>query len=302
MRDQDELTELLKEVHRIEVQSNRLVNGVMAGSYQSVFRGFGIEFEEVREYVEGDDPRTVDWNVTARVGRPYVKTYVDEREMPMLFLLDLSASMTGGYGFWSARQVAARACACLALAAVKNHDKVGLIAFSDTVETYLRPKHSVGHALRIVRDCLALPGHHTTTDMVPALRLASRIARGHAIVFVVSDFLTSGWRQALTLMAKRHDVVAMRLLFPELTAPSGAMLRMQDPETGRQRSVDWQNSRVRKEYQRRVEEWDRRTIEDLRRAGVDRMDIPVPRERDRNVVARSLLQFFRMRQMRGLRR
>ena len=160
MEDHDvELAALLKEVRRIGVQSSRLVDGVMAGSYSSVFRGQGLEFEEVREYVEGDDPRAVDWNVTARIGRPYVKTYVDERDLTVLFLLDLSASMTGGFGVWSARETAARVSACLAFSAIRNGDRVGLVAFSDRVETYVPPRKGVRHALRIVRDCLSLPAH-----------------------------------------------------------------------------------------------------------------------------------------------
>src|SRR6187399_439244 len=169
-----ELTELLKEVRRIEVQSRRLVTSVMAGGYTSVFRGSGVEFDDVREYVEGDDPRSVDWNVTARVGRPFVKKYVDERELTVLFLLDLSASMTGGFGPWSARQTAARVCACLALSATRNGDKVGMVAFSDRVDRYVPAQKGVGHALRIVRDALALPGTSKTSDPVPALEFVSK--------------------------------------------------------------------------------------------------------------------------------
>ena len=135
-----ELKELLAEVRRIDVLARRLVTDVMAGGYSSVFRGSGIEFDHVREYADGDAQRSVDWNVTARVGRPFVKTYVDERELTVLFLLDLSGSMGGGFGVLSARQIAARVCGCLALAAIRNNDKVGLIGFSDTVDRYVPPK------------------------------------------------------------------------------------------------------------------------------------------------------------------
>ena len=162
-----DLPELLAEVRRIEAQSNRLVTGVMAGGYQSVFRGAGIEFDEIREYVDGDDPRAVDWNVTARTGRPFIKEYVEERERTLLFVLDLSASMTAGFAAWSARQMAARVCACLALSAIKNDDKVGLIAFSRDIDKFVPARKGIRHVLRIVRDCLALPGSSAETALAP---------------------------------------------------------------------------------------------------------------------------------------
>jgi uncharacterized protein (DUF58 family) len=296
-----ELTELLREVRRIEVQSRRLASGVMAGGYSSVFRGAGIEVDEVREWVEGDDPRTIDWNVTARVGRPFVKTYVDERERTVLFLLDLSPSMDGGFGTWSARQAAARVCACLALSAIRNDDKVGLVGFGRTVERFVPPKKGLGHALRIVRDCLAIPAARGGTDLAPALEHATRVARRGAIVFVLSDFLAEGWSDALRLCARRHDVVAVRLLAPELSALDAGLVRLRDPETGGTAVVDWRSRRVREAYAARVAAWKARTEEGLRRAKVDRMDVHVPREPERYAVARPILEFFRMRELRGAR-
>jgi uncharacterized protein (DUF58 family) len=296
-----ELSELLAEVRRIEVQSRRLVTSTIAGGYSSVFRGAGIEFDEVREYADGDDPRMVDWNVTARVGRPFVKKYVDERELTAIFLLDLSASMTGGFGVWSQRQMAARVCACLALSAIENNDKVGLIAFSRKVDKYVPPKKGISHVLRIVRDCLALPGSSAGTDLAPALELAASVLNRRVILFLLSDFLTDGWQEVLTLCARRHDVIAVRLLPPELSPPDAGLIRMRDPESGRETVVDWSNPRVRESYSERVAEWRARTEDDLRRAGVDLMDMPLPREYDRDAVARPILRFFRMREMRGAR-
>ena len=297
-----ELQELLKEVRRIEVQSSRLATGIMAGEYHSVFRGSGIEFDEVREYVEGDDPRSIDWNVTARAGRPQVKKFVDERQQTVLFLLDLSASMSGGFGPWSARQVAARVVATLAQAAVRNQDRVGLVAFSDRVEQYLPPAKGGGAMLRIVRDCLALPAASAGTDLVPALRFTARVARRHSIVFLVSDFQTGGWRQAAGACARRHDLIAVRLLSPELQPPAGGLARLRDPETGAVRLVDWSHRPTRQAYLRRVADWRREVERDLRWARVDRMDVPVPRVRGGDVVARPLLGFFRMRELRGMKR
>lgn len=300
-RDQ-ELADLLAEVRRIEVLSRRLVTDVMAGGYTTVFRGAGMEFDGVREYADGDDPRKVDWNVTARMGRPFVKQYVDERELVVLFLLDLSASMDGGFSAWSVRQTAARLCACLALSAARNDDKVGLVAFSGEVDRYVPPKKGLGHVLRIVRDCLALQGSGAATRIGPALDFAARVQRRRAILFVLSDFLDTGWTRSMGACARRHDVIAVRLLAPELAAPSTGLVRVVDPEGGAVRIVDFGSARVRRAYAERVEGWKARTAEDLARAGVDLMDVPVPRDRDPDAIARPILRFFRMREIRGEKR
>jgi len=299
-----ELSELLEEVRRIEAQSKRLVTGQMAGGYSSVFRGSGIEIHEIREYVEGDDPRAVDWNVTARAGRPFVKEYVEERQLTMLFLFDLSASMGGGFGIWSARRMAARVCACLALSANRNDDRVGLIAFSRDVDRFVPPRKGTRHVLRIVRDCLALRGKSPETNLVPALEFASRAVRRHAVLFLVSDFLQPGWGRALSLCANRHDLIAVRMSTPELDLPDedAGLARLRDPETGREHVVDWSSARVRRGYLDRVAGAREETERALRRAGVDLMDVPVPREPDRDAVARPILEFFRMREERGVRR
>lgn len=296
----EELKELLAEVRRIDVMARHLVTDLMAGGYSSVFRGAGLEFEGVREYVEGDDPRSVDWNVTARMGRPFVKTYVDERELVVLFLLDLSASMEGGFSHWSPRQTAARVCACLALSATRNGDKVGLVGFTDHVEHYVRPDKGAGHALRIVRDCLARPGRERRTDLAPALEFANRLVRRRAVVFIVSDFLSEGWARALSLTARRHDVIAVRLLAPELVPPAElGLARVRDPETGRVVVVDFGSRRVRAAYEARVAAWRDRTEAAFLAAKVDRIDVPLGREHDPDLVARPILRFFRMRELRG---
>ncbi|MAE75479.1 MAG: DUF58 domain-containing protein [Planctomycetes bacterium] len=300
---ESELAELLEEVRRIEAQSSRLVAGVMAGGYSSVFRGSGIEFDQIREYVDGDDPRAVDWNVTARAGRPFIKEHVEERERTLLFLLDLSASMTGGFGVWSARQTAARVCACLALSAVQNDDRVGLIGFSNRVDKFVPARKGVRHQLRILRDCLTLPGSSATTDMTPAIEFAARIVRRRSILFLVSDFLCDGWQQALTLCARHHDVVAVRLSTPELTPADDAdLVRCRDPETGQDTIIDWGSRHVRAAWTDRVAEWQARTSADLRRAKVDLMDVAVPREPDHDAIARPILRFFRLRELRAAKR
>ncbi len=296
------LADLLEEVRRIDVQSRRLVTDVMAGGYLSVFRGAGVEFDEVREYVEGDDPRSVDPSVTARMGRPFVKKYVDERELTVLFLLDLSASMDGGFGVWSARQTAARVCACLALSATRNGDKVGLVAFGEGVDLYVPARKGVAHALRIVRDCLALPGRTVRSEPGAALEFASRAIRRRAILFLVSDFLWDAWPPALALCARRHDVVAVRLLTPEALSLPAGLLRVRDPRTGVTAVVDGSRPRVREAYAGRVAAWREATERGLRRAKVDWMDVPVPRAPGKDLVAGPILRFFRMREMRGAKR
>jgi uncharacterized protein (DUF58 family) len=297
-----ELQELLAEVRRIDVLSSRLVTAVMAGEFSSVFRGAGLEFDEVREYADGDDPRSVDWNVTARVGRPFVKKFVDERELTVLFLLDLSASMDGGFGAWSARQTAARVCGCLALSAVRNGDKVGLVAFSDAIDHRVPPRKGAGHALRVVRDCLAVSPRGVRSNPAAALEFATRAMRHGAVVFLVSDFLSTGWETALALCARRHDVVAVRLLVPELVAPGAGLVRVRDPESGTETVIDWSSATVRAEYARRVDAWKSATSAALRRAEVDLMDVPIPRVADRHAVSRPIVRFFRMRELRGAKR
>jgi len=295
----DELAELLAEVRRIEVQSSRLVSGALAGGYTSVFRGAGIEFDEVREFVPGDDPRRVDWNVTAKMGRPFVKKYVDERELTLMFLLDLSPSMTGGFGSWSSRQMAARVCGCLALSAVRHNDKVGLVAFGARVHKFVPPKKGLGHALRIVRDCLALPAAAAGTDLAPALDFVAHVLRRRAVVFVVSDFLASGYARQLTLCARRHDVVAVRLLPPELDPGPIGIVRIRDPETGTAAVVDWDHAETRATFRERTERWRAAAAAALKRARVDLMDVAIPVRPDKDAVARPILSFFRMRELRG---
>lgn len=310
----DDLAALLKEVRRIEVQSRRLATDVMAGGYASVFKGGGLEVAEVREYADGDDPRSIDWNVTARVGRPYVKRYVEERERTVVFALDLSRSMDGGFGPWSARATAARVVACLAFSAVRAGDAVGLCAFGQRVERWVEPGRGAAHALRIVRDALALPATAGSTVPGEALGFLGRALRRRAVVFLVSDFLEAARepgapeaRAELARCARRHDLIAVRLLLPEADVEAGAqagvrLVRVHDPESGRTRLLDAGHLRTRAVVAERVAAWRLRMEDTLARAGVDRMDVPVPRVVTRDAVAGPILRFFRMREERGAKR
>ncbi len=297
-----DLADVLAEVRRIDVQARRLVTGAMAGSYLSVFRGSGIEFETVREYADGDPQRAVDWNVTARMGRPFVKTYVDERELTLLFLLDLSASMQSHVGALSPRQAAARVMACLAFSAVRNGDKVGMVAFTDRVEARVNPRKGVRHALRIVRDALVLPTPGRGTAPGPALDFASKAIRRHAVVFLISDFLTGGWERSLTRCARRHDVVAVRLASPAPSDGGRGLRSVVDPESGRRSVIDIGSPRVQAAWNERMLAWRSGTDAALARARVDTIDVSIPSVHAPEAIAAPLLRFFRMRERRGLKR
>ncbi|MGE0191377.1 MAG: DUF58 domain-containing protein [Planctomycetota bacterium] len=297
-----ELAELLAEVRRIEVQARRLASGALAGGYRSVFRGAGIEPDTVREYDPGDDPRLVDWNVTARMGRPFVKTMTDERDLAVVFVLDVSPSMGGGWGAYRARDSAARVVACLAMNAVRAGDRVGLVAFSRGVDAFVPPRRGPGHAMRIVRDGLVLRGEAGRGGLAEALDRVRRVVRRHAVVFVISDFQDEDWAAAMSLAARRHDVIAVRVIVPETDLPRAGLLRVRDPEGGRERLVDTSHAPTRRAWDERRRAWDARTTEALARAGVDRLDLLVPRLQQRDHVAQSLLAFFRMRELRGLKR
>lgn len=294
-----ELQQLLREVRHIRVQSSRLVQGALAGGYRSVFRGTGIEFEEVREYVEGDDPRSVDWNVTARMGRPFVKRFVDERQLNLAFLLDLSASMECRFGVWSARQMAARVCACLMLAAVQYDDRVAFLGYDQEVRRFESPQKGLSHVLRIVRDFLSLPVAEGKSDPAPALRMAAQSLPHHSAVFLVSDFLGDGWQPALQECAKRHEVIAVRLLAPELRNMPSGLWSLRDAEGRGRRLVDGDSAAVRASYGENVEKWDFETRQMLQQAGVALMDVPIPTTANADAVARPILQFFQRRQGRG---
>lgn len=301
-RDAD-LNELLAEVRRIEIQSKRLVTDVMSGGYRSVFRGSGIEFDEVREYAEGDDPRTMDWGVSARMGKPFVRKYAEERELSLLFLLDLAPTMDAGLGVWSQRGAAARVAACLALAAVRNSDKVGLLAAGAASTRFVPPRKGARHALSIVRDVLALPSQSNPDGLAGLLALAGRTLKRRSVVFLLSDFLRTGdWRLPLAACARRHDLVAVRLSGPELDVDNlDGMLRMQDPRDGRARVMDWSSPPLRDLYRSRVQAWNSRVESELRAARVDRMHVRVPRQRDPAALSQPIMDFFHMRGMRGSR-
>lgn len=298
----ESLALVLAEVRRIELAPGRLITDVLTGGFRSTFRGGGVEFSDVREYVEGDDPRAVDWNVTARLGRPFVKRFVEERERTLVFVFDLGVRMAMGFGAWSLRQAAARFVACLSLMAIANHDRVGLVAGSAAGARLVLPKKGAGHVLRVLRDCVELPVGREVADMGGMLAQVAGRLRRRAVVFVLSDFGGSAPLASLASCARHHDVVAVRLLPPELRSPPRALLRTFDAGTGRVELVDFAAPAVRASWQQRVQEWSLLRGDEFGRAGVDCIDVEVPVVPDVDAIARPLLRFFRRRALREVRR
>ena len=242
--------DLLKKVRRIEIRTNRLVNESLAGEYHSVFKGRGMEFSEVREYQFGDDIRSIDWNVTSRMGHPYVKKHVEERELTVLLLVDFSASGEFGTRRQFKREIEAEICAILAFSAIKNSDRVGLIAFTDRIETFLRPRKGKDHVLRVIREILYFRPRGRATDLGMALQFMYRTITKRAVVFVVSDFLVQGYEQPLRVAARKHDVIAITVTDPrEEALPPVGLLDLEDAETGERILVDASDRRTRARYQ-----------------------------------------------------
>jgi len=271
--------ELLAQVRRLTIRSRRAVEEVFSGAYKSAFRGKGLEFAEVREYVVGDDVRSIDWNVTARAGRPFVKRFDEERELTVVVAMDLSGSLAFGSRARTKRETAAEAGALIALAAARNRDRVGLLLFTDKVELYLPPGKSRARSLRIVREMLAYEPKGRGTDMAGALAFLGRVLRRHAIVFIVSDWIASEFDRPLSFLGRRHEVVALEVTDPfERELPPTGLVRARDLETGRSVWVDLGARAARAEWRAAKARRARGLTETLMRARAGRilLDVGVP--------------------------
>ncbi len=239
----------LRQVRRLHLRARRLVQTLLGGEYHSAFKGAGLSFEEVREYQPGDDVRTIDWNVTARVGHPFIKRFVEERELTIILVVDVSASQGFGTQQLTKRAAAAELAALLGLCAASNNDRVGLLAFSSTIEQYVAPNKGSRHILRLLRDILAFDAQHPGTNLAAALDYLNKVQRRRAIVFLMSDFVGTGYETAFRRTARKHDLIAVRTSDPrEKTWPAVGLVRLEDAETGRQLLVDTSSSRVRAEF------------------------------------------------------
>jgi uncharacterized protein (DUF58 family) len=290
--------EILRQVKLIELRTRGLVNSVFTGEYRSVFKGQGMEFSEVREYQPGDEVRSIDWNVTARMGRPYVKRYVEERELTVMLVVDLSGSERFGTVRRFKSELASELAAVLAMSAIRNNDRVGVLLFTDRIEHVVPPRKGRRHVLRIIRDLLAFEPVGRGTDLVAAIDYTARMLKEHAIVFIVSDFLDADIDHPLKLMAQRHDVVAVTVEDPsERDLPDIGIARLIDPETGETFEVDTSHPGVRGSYATRVgkERDERKHL--LRRLAIDEVAV-----RTEAGVVEPLLRFFRSRETRARRR
>jgi uncharacterized protein (DUF58 family) len=290
--------EILRQVRLLELRTRGLVNSVFTGEYRSVFKGQGMEFAEVREYQTGDEVRTIDWNVTARMRRPYVKRYIEERELTVMLVVDLSGSSRFGTAARFKSELASELAAVLAMSAVRNNDRVGVVLFTDRIEHVLPPRKGRRHALRVIRDLLVFEPDGRGTDIGSALEYLGRLLSHHAIVFVVSDFLDPAVERPLKLLIQRHDVVAVTLEDPaELVLPDVGLARFLDPETGDEVPVDTSHPEVRAHFAEAVQREREERKRLLRRLAID--EIPV--RTDAGFIE-PLLRFFRTRETRARRR
>jgi uncharacterized protein (DUF58 family) len=269
-----------------------MVTDVFAGQYESVFKGRGMEFDEVREYQPGDEIRSIDWNVTARMGHPYVKKFIEERQLTVMILLDASASCGFGSGKRLKSELAAEISAVLAFAAVKNNDRVGLIIFTDRAEKFIPPRKGTTHVLRVIREALYFKPRGKGTDISGVLEYLDRVTTRRAVVFLISDFYARDYKRSLTISNKRHDVIALTITDPrELEIPNVGILELADAETGRTFMIDTSHPEIRKRYRERSREFFSERREILRSSHVDHIDIATDRP-----YLDPMVQFFRMRE------
>jgi uncharacterized protein (DUF58 family) len=283
--------ELIKKIRQIEIYTSRAVDASFSGQYESVFKGRGMQFEEVREYIPGDDIRSIDWNVTARTGRAHIKRFVEEREMTLLFMVDLSASGDFGTIGKTKNELAAEFCAVLSFAALRNNDKVGLIIFTDRIELYIPPKKGLRHILRLIRELLSLRIPHRKTGISIALDYAAKVMTKKATIFLVSDFLETGFKRQLNLLNRRHDCVAVTVRDKaEISLCDAGIIELADAETGEMLTVDTSSKLFRRTYNQKTADRDEKLKQIFRSIGVDTIDIQTDGDYIHN-----LIRFFHMR-------
>ncbi len=286
--------EILKKIRRIEIRTRRSVNDVFAGRYHSVFKGRGMEFQEVREYVPGDDIRTIDWNVTARTGAPHVKKFTEERELTVMLLVDVSTSNRFGSTVQLKRDLAAEVAAVLAFSAITNHDRVGLILFSDRVEKHVPPAKGPTHVLRVISEILNARPVSPRTDLEPALRYLNHVVRRRSVAFLISDFIAPPCDRLLRVTARRHDLVSLVIGDKRENAlPAVGFVDFQDTETGRRVLVDTSHPPTRRALLARQTERRQTLLRTLARARSDAIELNAGERYDRELV-----RFFRRREQR----
>lgn len=275
----------------IELKTRGLSNHIFSGEYHSAFKGRGMAFSEVREYVPGDEVRAIDWNVTARLGHPYVKIFDEERELTVMLVADVSGSGEFGTANQLKRELITEVCATIAFSAIQNNDKVGLILFSDQVELFIPPKKGRSHILRMVRELLEFKPQSRGTDIAGALKYLNNVIKKRSIAFLISDLMDDGYEDALKIANRRHDLVVLRTTDPrEEEMPNVGLVQFMDPETGEAQWVNTRSKKVRDHYRAQALKHQARSRDALRRAGVDHAVIST-----RDGYVRPLMNLFRQR-------
>lgn len=289
------LDSLESKIRHIQVHSNKIVDELLAGEYHSVFKGHGMEFNEVREYQPGDEIRSINWQITARVGKPYVKRYVEERELTLFFLVDLSESGLFGSGAKSKNEVAAELCALLAFSAIKNSDKVGLILFTDRIEHIVPPGRGKQHVLRIIRELLAFESQGAGTDIRLALDYFGHLHAKKSVAFLVSDFQDDGFEDAVSVISKRHDLIAVSVSDPaEHMFPEMGLVTLRDQETDETVVLDTSSAHVRRGFEEAAAARKADLSDMFVRRNVDEIALSVEQD-----IVSELIHFFKTRERRG---
>ncbi|GAB6904279.1 DUF58 domain-containing protein [Desulfosarcina cetonica] len=290
--------DIIQKIKKVHIKTGRMVNTIMAGQYRSIFRGAGIEFEEVREYTPGDDVKSIDWKVSARMGRPFIKRYREEREQVVMLLVDMSAS--GGFGTTASikRETAAEVAAILAFNAIRNNDKAGAILFTDQVERYIPPKKGSAHVWRLIREIFTFVPQHTGTDITAAVDFLARVCRKRSVAFLVSDFLTEDFDREATLRirtaARKHELISMLVTDPgEFRLPEGGIIALRDLETGALRFLDAADRTTRERFTASRKAVHDRIMETHKAMDIDCVEMPTDGD-----AADALVRYFRYRERR----
>lgn len=283
--------DVLKKIRQIQIRTTHMVSDLFAGQYHSVFKGQGMEFQEVREYQAGDDIRSIDWNVTARMGHPFIKKYVEERELTVMLIVDISGSNQFGSVNQIKRDLAAEVAAVLAFAAIQNNDRVGLILFTDEVEHFLPPRKGTRHVLRVIRDVLYFKAKKSGTSIRAALHFLNNVATRKTVTFLISDFIDHNYETALAVSAKRHDLISVHIRDPrESTLVPSGVVEWEDAETGRRVMIDTSDAATRRSFEQQVAQRQAYLRDLLRKRGVDVIELTTSQP-----YARELVRFFRKR-------
>ena len=284
--------EVLQKVRQIEIRTKSIVDSILSGEYHSAFKGRGMEFSEVRSYMEGDDVRSIDWNVTARMGTPYIKKHVEERELTVMLMVDASSSGDFGTVEKFKGEMAVELCSLLAFSAIRNNDRVGLIIFTSDIEVYIPPRKGKNHVLRVIRELLYFKPRNKGTNISEALRFLNQVQRKKSVVFLVSDFISAGYEKALRVASKRHDLVAVSVRDPrEDELPSVGLIELEDAETGGVMLIDTRNKSMLRAYAK--ERQKQRTVFEqlLRSTGVDEIQVST-----KTGYVDPIVKFFRKRE------